>query len=108
MAVGAVAHEALADVDGGGLAGVSGVLLEGKPEDRELLARDGVEHASDYALDKAGLLVVVDLHDLRKGGGRGGGGMRGSSRVLLLDLSCSRFPSVPSESSSTSPILWHH
>ena len=60
-ALGAIIHEALADIDGGGLAGVTGVLLEGKSEDCELLAGDGVEHGRDHALDEAVLLVVV--HD---------------------------------------------
>ena len=54
----------LADIDGGRLAGVAGVLLEGKAQDGYLLARDGVEHGVDDALHKPVLLVVVDGHHL--------------------------------------------
>lgn len=36
-------------------------LLEGKAEDGDLLAGDGVEHGGDDHLHKAVLLVVIDL-----------------------------------------------
>ena len=63
--VGAVLHEAIAYVDGGCLAGVTGVFLEGKPQDGDLLARHCIEHAADDALHEPLLLVVVHAHHLR-------------------------------------------
>ena len=47
---GAVAEQAVGDVNGGRLAGVPCVILEGKPEDGNLLSRHGVEHGGDHAL----------------------------------------------------------
>lgn len=40
-------------------------LLEGKAQDCDALARDGVEHRLDDALHEPLLLVVVDLNHLR-------------------------------------------
>ena len=45
-----VCQQAVADVDSGGLTRVACVLLEGKPQDGNLLALDGVEHGGDHAL----------------------------------------------------------
>ena len=62
--VSALVHQHLRDVDGGGLPGVAGVLLEGEPEDADLLAGDGVEEALDDPAGEAGPLVVVEEDDL--------------------------------------------
>ncbi|TVU44955.1 hypothetical protein EJB05_04419, partial [Eragrostis curvula] len=62
--LGLVTQETLADVDGRGLPGVTGVLLEGEAEDGDLLAGHGVEHGGHDAVDEAALLVVVDLDHL--------------------------------------------
>ena len=40
-------------------------LFEGKAQDGNVLARDGVEHGLNNALHKALLLVVIDGHHLR-------------------------------------------
>ncbi len=44
--------------------GVTGVLLEGEPEDGESLAGDGVEHGAHDVVCEAVLLVVVHQHHL--------------------------------------------
>jgi hypothetical protein len=62
--LGLVAKKALAHVDGRGLPGVTGVLLEGEPEDGDLLAGHGVEHGRHHTVHKPALLVVVDLDHL--------------------------------------------
>mmetsp|Transcript_24738 Transcript_24738/g.68889 ORF Transcript_24738/g.68889 Transcript_24738/m.68889 type:complete len:240 (-) Transcript_24738:218-937(-) len=64
MHIGAVTKQTLADIDGRGFARVAGVFLERKAKHRDLLPRDGVEHAADDPLHKAVLLVVVDVHYL--------------------------------------------
>mmetsp|Transcript_21324 Transcript_21324/g.41372 ORF Transcript_21324/g.41372 Transcript_21324/m.41372 type:complete len:260 (-) Transcript_21324:400-1179(-) len=61
---GPLRKQMLSHVHGCRLACVAGVLLEGEPEQRDLLAGDGVEHASDHLARETQLLVVVDLHDL--------------------------------------------
>ena len=58
-----VRQQALADVDRGGLARVSRVLLEREAEDGDALPGDGVEHRLDHAADEPLFLVVVDGDD---------------------------------------------
>lgn len=43
-------------------------LLEGKAQDGNLLAGDGVEHGLDHALNKPLLLIIVDRHHLQSKG----------------------------------------
>jgi hypothetical protein len=62
--LGLVTEKALAHVNGRGLPGVTGVLLEGKPEDGDLLVGHGVEHGRHHAVHEPALLVVVDLDHL--------------------------------------------
>lgn len=60
---GLLGEEVVGDRDGGGLAGVTGVLLEGPSEDGDLLASDGVEEGLDDLAREAVLLVLVHLDD---------------------------------------------
>jgi hypothetical protein len=62
--LGLITQQALADIDGRGLPGVAGVLLESEAEDGDLLAGDGVEHGRHDAVHEPALLVVVDLDHL--------------------------------------------
>ena len=62
--VGAFVEEIAADVDGRGFAGVVGVLFEGKTEDANALAVDRIIKGADDFFDEAGLLPIVELHDL--------------------------------------------
>ena len=62
--VGALVEQVAADVDGGGFAGVVGVLLEGEAEDADALAVDGVEERADDFLDEAAFLPVVEMDHL--------------------------------------------
>lgn len=41
----------------------TGVLLESKPEEGDVLVADGVEHGGDHALHEAVLLVVVHVNN---------------------------------------------
>mmetsp|Transcript_142105 Transcript_142105/g.441898 ORF Transcript_142105/g.441898 Transcript_142105/m.441898 type:complete len:385 (-) Transcript_142105:296-1450(-) len=62
--VGPVLHQHVADREGGRLADVARVLLEGEAEDGNLLLHDGVEERLDDARREARLLVVVHVDDL--------------------------------------------
>ena len=67
--LGPFGEKVAADGDGGCLAGVVGVLLEGKSQNADVLAVDGVEEVADDAAAKACLLPVVDLHHALPVGG---------------------------------------
>mmetsp|Transcript_5284 Transcript_5284/g.15951 ORF Transcript_5284/g.15951 Transcript_5284/m.15951 type:complete len:426 (+) Transcript_5284:664-1941(+) len=60
--VGALVQQAVAHVDGGGLPGVPGILLEGKAQNGNLLSPHRVEQARDHNVHKPPLLQVVDRH----------------------------------------------
>ena len=62
--LGALVEQVAAHVDGRGLAGVAGVLLEREAEHRNVLARDRVEEVLDDVPAEAPLLVVVHRDDL--------------------------------------------
>uniref|UniRef100_J3LDJ5 Uncharacterized protein n=1 Tax=Oryza brachyantha TaxID=4533 RepID=J3LDJ5_ORYBR len=59
-----VTQQAMAHINGRCLPGVTGVLLERKAKDGDLLAGDSVEHGGHDTVDKPALLVVIDLDDL--------------------------------------------
>ena len=54
-----------AHVNCGCFPGVACVLLEGKAQNGDLLAGNGIEHGVNHALYKALLLIVVDVHHLQ-------------------------------------------
>ncbi|KAG5461485.1 MAG: hypothetical protein BJ554DRAFT_6314 [Olpidium bornovanus] len=60
----ALLDERLADLDGGRLPGVPGVLLEGEAQHGDALGGDRREQAVDDAAHEAGLLVLVQQDDL--------------------------------------------
>ena len=62
---GALVEQVLAHVDGGRLARIAGVLLEGEAEHGEALAVERVEEALDDAVGEALLLIVVDAQHLQ-------------------------------------------
>lgn len=61
---GALLEEGLDHLQGGGLTGVGGVLLEGVAEDGDLLADEGVVQALDDTVGEAVTGVLVHLDDL--------------------------------------------
>ena len=70
--VGVFRDEIAHDIDGGGFAGVVGVLFEGKAEDGDAFAGDRIEKGADDLLDEAGFLPVVHGdHRTPVGGGLG-------------------------------------
>jgi hypothetical protein len=61
--VGRLVEEVVDEGDGGGLSGVSSVLLEGETEDGDLLVGDGREEGLDDVARESLLLVLVHLDD---------------------------------------------
>ncbi len=62
--LGVLPEEVAADMDGGGFAGVVGVLFEGEAKDGDALAIDRVEEGTDDFFHKARLLPIVEMNDL--------------------------------------------
>jgi hypothetical protein len=60
---GLLREEVVGDGDGGGLSGVSSVLLEGPSEDGNLLSGDSVEQGVDDLSGESVLLVLVHLNN---------------------------------------------
>ena len=72
--LGLLVHEMFADVDAGGLACVTCVLLEGKPKDGDSLPSDCLEQLVHYQLGKSAALEVIHSYHLWGRGWGGGGG----------------------------------